>query len=75
MLKKLTDHIFYKQQKFYSSFPSITSLENGELLLVFRRARDVRNLLDETKATDSDEIKLLKLQVDHIDSRSQLVSI
>ncbi len=75
VLKKLNDFSIYKDKRFYCSFPSVVKLKNSHLLLIFRRARDVRNLLDEFNENDSDEVKLLKVQVDHLDSRSQLVAI
>jgi BNR repeat-like domain len=74
MLKKLNNFTFYNDFRFYSSFPSIVKLDNNQLLLVFRRARDVRHLIDK-ESEDNEEILLLKNQVDHVDSRSQLVSI
>jgi len=74
MLKKIKDVILYKDYRFYSAFPAITKLSNNELLLAFRKARDVRHLLDESYG-DNDEIQLLKTQMDHIDSRSQIVTI
>ena len=61
----------YKNSHYFSSFPSAALLENSELLIIFRRARDSRWLLDD----NSQESKHLKHQVDHIDSRSQLTKI
>ncbi len=78
-------YIFYKQQNFYASFPSVVALDNGQLLLVFRRARDPRYLVDDDESNDEsnnentkencEQIQDLKTLVDHIDSRSQLVAI
>ena len=70
-MKKLQDLILYKDSRFYSSFPSVVNLANGEILLMFRRAWDFRWLLDgEDKLTQE-----LKELVDHIDSRSHLVTM
>jgi hypothetical protein len=71
MINKETDFVFYKNKQFFSSFPAITQLPNNQLLLIFRRTRDVRWLLDD----NDEEAQQLKQQVDHIDSRSQLVAI
>ncbi|MCW8931343.1 MAG: glycoside hydrolase [Gammaproteobacteria bacterium] len=76
MLKNIQHFVLYKNEHFFSSFPSIaliesTSSHTSQLLLVFRRARDSRWLLND----DDDESILIKHQVDHIDSRSQLTKI
>jgi len=71
MIKKLNDIILYKDEHFFSSFPSIVLLENNHLLLLFRRARDSRWLLD----ADDEESRLIKQQVDHVDPRSQITKI
>lgn len=64
--------ILYKDARFFSSFPSITRLSDDTLLLVFRRARDVRWLVpSEEPGLAAD----LRSSVDHLDSRSQLVSL
>lgn len=70
-MKALEHFVLYKDPHYFSSFPSIALLENNRLLLLFRRARDSRWLLD----ADDEESKLLKHQVDHIDSRSQITKI
>ena len=69
MLKKLEHFVLYKNQHFFSSFPSIVLLEDNRLLLLFRRARDSRWLLDD----NDEESRLIKHQVDHVDSRSQIL--
>jgi len=70
-MKKILDKILYKDSHFYASFPSAVNLANNEIILMFRRARDFRWLLD-----DDDELtKELRELVDHIDSRSHLVTI
>lgn len=71
MLKKLEHFVLYKNNHYFSSFPSIVLLEDNRLLLLFRRARDSRWLLDD----NNDESVLIKHQVDHVDSRSQLTKI
>ncbi len=68
--------LLYKNYRFFASFPSIVLLngtQNNEpqLLLLFRRARDSRWLLDE----DNETHQKLKHLVDHIDSRSQITGI
>ena len=71
MTNKVSHFVFYKEYQFYSSFPAVLTLSDNTILLMFRRARDVRWLID----GDCEESQLLKLQVDHIDSRSQLTKI
>ena len=70
--KKISDHILYKDERFYSSFPAIVTLKNGNLLLVFRRARETRTLLPKELP---EELENLRSMVDHVDPRSQLVQI
>lgn len=43
-IRKLSDIVIYKDEKFYSAFPSIVRRPDGELLLAFRRAPDWRPL-------------------------------
>ncbi len=76
MLKKINHFILYKNERYFSSFPSIVLLDKAssnskQLLLMFRRARDSRWLLD----GDDEESILIKHQVDHVDSRSQLTKM
>jgi hypothetical protein len=71
MPARIHHHILYKNTRHFSSFPSISLLNQEKLLLMFRLARDSRWLLDES----DEESALLKKQVDHIDSRSQLTQI
>lgn len=76
MTKIIKNFILYKNQHFFSSFPCITLINSDistapKLLLIFRRARDSRWLINEQDETS----KKLKLQVDHIDPRSQLTQI
>ncbi len=42
LLHKIKDLIIYSDDSFYSAFPSIVSLPNGELIVAFRRAPDRR---------------------------------
>lgn len=41
-IQKIKDVVIYENAQFYSSFPSVTKLQNGELLVAFRRAPDRR---------------------------------
>ena len=43
-IKKIEDILIYKDEAFYSSFPSIVRRPDGELVLAFRRAPDRRRL-------------------------------
>jgi hypothetical protein len=38
--RKIKDVVIYKDAQFYSSFPSVVKVKNGELLVAFRRAPD-----------------------------------
>src|SRR5947207_1951304 len=40
--RKVQDIVIYKNEKFYSAFPSIVRRPNGELLVAFRRAPERR---------------------------------
>ena len=42
-VKKLNDLVVYRDDSFYSAFPSIVRRPGGELLVAFRRAPDPRN--------------------------------
>jgi hypothetical protein len=71
-VKKIADYVLYHDRRFYAAFPAVVTLADARLLLVFRRARDVRWLLGgETSALALE----LHQQVDHVDPRSQLVAI
>lgn len=59
-LKKVKDLIVYKDDQFYSTFPSIVTRPNGELLVAFRRAPD-RRRLGETAITHTDPNSYLVL--------------
>ena len=59
-VKKLRDVVIYKDDTFYSSFPSIVRRPNGELLVAFRRAPD-RRQLGETHITHTDPNSYLEL--------------
>lgn len=41
-MKKLGDIVIYKDENYFCAFPSIVRLENGELVLAFRRAPERR---------------------------------
>jgi hypothetical protein len=51
--KKLKDVVVYRDDTFYSTFPSIVRRPDGELLVAFRRAPDQRNF-GEAKITHTD---------------------
>jgi hypothetical protein len=42
-LAKVKDVVIYRDETFYSSFPSVVRRPDGELLVAFRRAPDARN--------------------------------
>lgn len=52
-LRKVEDMVIYRDDKFYSSFPSIVQRRNGELLVAFRRAPE-RRRLGEKNTTHTD---------------------
>lgn len=52
-IRKIEDIVIYKDDKYYSSFPSIVRRPDGELLLAFRRAPD-RRLFGENGYTHTD---------------------
>src|ERR1700722_160958 len=58
--KKLPDIVIYRDDKFYSSFPSIVRRRDGELLVAFRRAPD-RRRVGETRVTHTDPNSYLEL--------------
>ena len=60
-LRKVADIVIYRDDKFYSAFPSIVRRRDGELLVAFRRAPE-RRLLGEK-------------QVSHTDPNSHLVLV
>src|SRR2546427_8928802 len=59
-LRKLQDIIIYRDDKFYSAFPSIVRRPGGELLVAFRRAPE-RRALGESHATHTDPNSYLVL--------------
>ena len=59
-VRKIEDLVIYKDDKFYSSFPSIVRRPNGELLVAFRRAPE-RRLLGEHSITHTDPNSYLML--------------
>lgn len=42
--RKISDVVIYSDERFYSAFPSIVRLRNGELIVAFRRAPERRRL-------------------------------
>jgi sialidase-1 len=59
-IRKIEDTIIYKDDRFYSAFPSIIRRPNGELLVAFRRAPERRSL-GETHTTHTDPNSYLVL--------------
>jgi hypothetical protein len=53
VVKKLKDVVVYRDDTFYSAFPSIVRRADGELLVAFRRAPEQRNF-GEAKITHTD---------------------
>lgn len=51
--RKIRDLVIYENPKFYSSFPSIVRLKDGELVVAFRRAPE-RRALGEPRTTHTD---------------------
>ena len=68
-LKIVKHQILYKDNRFHAAFPSIIKLDNGELLLAFRRARDCNWLLKGDGEFDP------LASMDHLDSRSHICLI
>jgi len=60
-VKKLKDVVVYRDDTFYSAFPSIVRRPDGELIVAFRRAPEHRNFGD--------------AKVTHTDPNSQLVLV
>ena len=52
-VRKLQDLVIYRDDKFYSSFPSVVRRSDGELLVAFRRAPD-RRVFGEPGITHTD---------------------
>jgi hypothetical protein len=59
-IRKLEDFVIYKDDKFYSSFPSIVRRPDGELLVAFRRAPE-RRILGEPATDHTDPNSYLML--------------
>jgi hypothetical protein len=59
-LRKVEDIVIYKDDKFYSAFPSIVRRKDGELLVAFRRAPN-RKLLGEKSNSHTDPNSYLVL--------------
>ncbi len=67
MQLKILKHVtLYKDNRFHSAFPSIIKLDNGQLLLAFRRARDCNWLL-----ANDNQFESLSF-MDHLDPRSHI---
>jgi hypothetical protein len=59
-IRKIKDMVIYRDETFYSSFPSIVRRPDGELLVAFRRALD-RRRLGENHVTHTDPNSYLEL--------------
>ena len=59
--RKAKDVVIYRDSSFHAAFPSVVKLENGELLLAFRRAPERRSMGE--KSTN------------HVDPNSYLVAV
>lgn len=70
-MRTLSHHVFYKDARFYASFPSVVATDDS-LLIVFRRGRDTRSLFG---SSDDPEVAAIRERVDHLDARSQLVQL
>jgi sialidase-1 len=68
-VRKVEDIIVYKDDQFYSAFPSIVRRSNGELLVVFRRAPE-RRVLGETGTSHTDPNSYLVLVRSRDDGKS-----
>src|SRR5439155_15352629 len=60
VVRKIQDIVIYKDDKFYSAFPSIVRRSDGELLVAFRRAPE-RRALGEPVTTHTDPNSYLVL--------------
>jgi len=68
MLRILGHQTLYRDPRFYAAFPALCTLPDGQVLVLFRRARDLRWFARTLGATAAAELG----QVDHVDSRSHL---
>jgi hypothetical protein len=68
-IKIVKHQTLYKDNRFHAAFPSIIKLDNGQLLLAFRRARDSNWLLKNDREFDP------LASMDHLDSRSHICLI
>lgn len=64
-VKIVDQQVLYRSNRFFSAFPSVTTLPNGEVLLAFRRAPDHRWLFGELAGDDLNA-------VDHVHFRSHI---
>lgn len=63
---QIDDHlVLYRSERFFSAFPSVVRLANGEILLAFRRAPDYRWLFGANTEKDLNA-------VDHVHFRSHI---
>ena len=67
-LRFIDRSLLYSDPAFHAAFPAICVLADGNLLLLFRRARDIRILLPNKLSPKLDEI-------DHLDCRSHIAAL
>ncbi len=70
-MRGVQNFTLYKDFRFFASFPAAVALENGSILLVFRRARDQRSLFGEPGGRWEARLD----GMDHLDCRSTLTRI
>lgn len=70
--KKVEDIVLYRDSRYFSSFPSIITLKNGDVCLFFRRGRDIRNILPSPLP---ENFQYLTTDIDHVDPRSEISMI
>ncbi|HYD70475.1 exo-alpha-sialidase [Azospirillum sp.] len=68
MLKKLADRVLYRDSRHYAAFPALVVSRDGDILVLFRRARDHRWLGRGVAGADAAALD----RVDHVDPRSHL---
>lgn len=64
-LRILSHQVLYRDERFYSAFPSVLAMPSGDVLLAFRRAPDHRWMLGDAADDERDSM-------DHIHFRSHI---
>lgn len=65
LMRKISDSIIYRDERFYASFPSIVARPDGTLLCAFRRAPDRRYLWGSPSNSHTDANSYLMLSESH----------